>query len=201
MKKVIRSRGVLSLLTLALMAPLCSPVFAQPNDTPPAPNPLQQLELTPEQRQQMQAEHVRSKVHSIKRRLTEAGFTSEAIQDTVISYYEDEQEAGVKLADNYWQLMKSMEDKASTDEQLAKQLSDFRILVQNEKARHEEAQENLRVGLRLAERPRLDGLLMSMGLTGDEREVANKYSALGGLKNFVTDMDGMAGADIKIDKG
>jgi Spy/CpxP family protein refolding chaperone len=136
--------------------------------------------LTPEQRQQIQAQAQQRRELSVRAALTTAGFTEAALQDAVVAYSTEKEKATQALQGKARTLTQAMRTTTTTDAQIAALLNDFRAAVEEEKAQRATAQTALAAQIGLATKPRLDALLMMMGLTGDEAQYLGSGRGFGG---------------------
>jgi Spy/CpxP family protein refolding chaperone len=139
--------------------------------------------LTPEQRQQLQTQIQQVRDQSIRRELTQAGFTDVTIQDAVVAFAKVQDEARQPLQEKWRQIAQALRGDTFTETQLMSQLNSFRAAVDDEKARSAKALAALDAKISFSKKPRLDALLMTMGLTGHEGALVNNGGRVGGRGN------------------
>lgn len=161
------------------LAPLSS-AQAQPdlNAAPKGQNPqnwgnnnriiLNGRPLTPEQIKQMQVLAQERKAISMRQQLTQAGFTDTTLQDAIIAFSKDKEAAREKLQTQWQAVNAAGNTPNTTDAQLAAQLNDFQAAADQEKDRRAKAFKDLSTKIGLADKPRLQLLLITMGLVDDD---------------------------------
>jgi len=125
--------------------------------------------MTPEQRQKMQQER---QERGLRRGLSRAGFEDKALQDAIVAYSQEQSKARRLLQDQLRKIMEAMQDKAITDAQMAALIADFRADVAAERDRRDAALKILDQKTSYTTKPRLDALLMMLGIIGDEMSIA-----------------------------
>lgn len=174
-----------SLFVIGLCGALKSPAHAQPdpNEAPKGTNPPNwnmgpgpALPLTAEQLRERRAE---VKAQNIKRRLMGAGFTDEALQTAVVNEFKAQDTAQTDLGDKWQKINLALRPNQTPPADLAAMLKDFRDAVAKEKARRATALAALEAQFQVSQKPVLDALLMTMGITGDEAEFVNQIMGNG----------------------
>ncbi len=170
-----------------------SPVNAQPdeNNAPKGVNPpnraVKPKATRAEQIAKRRARKIEARVEEIRLQLTQAGFTDPVLQTTIVDYYNSEQEARAKISDQYLQVVAAVRDKTTTDTQIVPLLIALRTSVAEEKIRVEKSSADFSAKLKLDQNPRLDALLMTQGVTGNERAFASQASGVDYLVNALGD--------------
>lgn len=174
----------------ALCALLPALALAQPdtNNAPKAENPPNRpvggnnrgQRLTPEQRAQREAQRNAQRAQMMRQMLVRAGLTDEAQQNFVVTFAKEQETAREALQEKWRAITQALRGQTVTETQLASLLNDFRALVDEEKTRREKAMVTLETQVELSKKPRLDALLMVMGLTGDEASFVNGGANAGG---------------------
>jgi len=167
--------AVMGLATGLMGANLQAQPGADPKgDNPPIPqqgggNRPNWRNMTPAQREQQAA---LQRERTLRRTLNQGGFTDKVLQDTILAFAKDQDKAGQLLRDQPRKINEALQNEATTDQQLAALLADFRADIAAEKDRREAALTVLDQKIGYTKKPRLDALLMTMGLTGDEMSLA-----------------------------
>lgn len=165
---------------------LALPILAvQAQDETPAP-PLQNgsnnrpnfRNMTPEQRQQMMQERM---AESFKTTLTGAGFTEESLQNAIVEHAQAQDTAIAPLRERNQKFSQALSAGAVNDEQAAAALKTMRELVAAEKERRTTAAAALDEKIGYSKQPKLEALLTSMGLIGDEAAVLSGTTNTGGF--------------------
>jgi hypothetical protein len=140
--------------------------------------------MTPEQRQQWmeqrQQQMRQARAESVRRMLTDAGFTQAGLQDAVVNFVQEQDEATRPLQEQARKVNQALRNGGMTEAQLATLLSDFRSDVAQEKARRAKALKELDAEIGYSKQPRLDALLTMNGLIGDEAAFAGGMGGRGG---------------------
>lgn len=155
-------------LPLALCALFVYIAHAQPdtNAVPKDQNPPNRAvggrgqNQTPEQQRARIAE-------GIKRSLLAANVTDQKQQDAVVSYVSDELEARQKLGESARTLATATRNDTLSDAQVAGLLNDYVAAVQDDRTRHQKAQNILKAAINVTQFPRLEASLTLLGLYND----------------------------------
>ncbi len=139
----------------------------------------EKIELTVEQRLELQAYRMKEKIGPIKLFLEVYGYTGQDVQDAVLLYHEDRRASGRTLLSEYENLRTAFARKSGTgkdlsDDELAEKLRHFRTLVQQERERQDKSYQDAKIKLRLSENPRLDLVLTRLSIIGDEQGVVDQ---------------------------
>lgn len=160
-------------------------LYAQPanppeggNNQPGGANRPDFRNMTPEQRQQWMR---RMQEQRIRGALTPAGFTDAALQDAVIAFVNEQETATQELQRKERELGRVAREGGMADAQLATLLAEFRTAVAAEKTRREAATKALDAKIEFSKKPRLDALLTTMGVIGDESSIAGGMGAGRGM--------------------
>jgi hypothetical protein len=178
-------------LTVALSA---TAIHAQPNpdDAPNAPNPANdgrggrrgggnRGNMTPAQRQEWQQQMQQRREQGLRQMLTEARFTEPALQNAVVGYVNEQEQARQSLQEKARLLNQALRNPASTDAQITTVLADFRAAVAAEKTRRTTALTALEKDTSYSKNPRLDATLTMMGIIGDEASFMGGIGGMGGM--------------------
>jgi uncharacterized membrane protein YgcG len=117
--------------------------------------------LTPQQRREMRTEQIRTM-------LTNAGFNDTTLQNDVVAFATEQDTARQSLQQHFRRINQALRSNAVTDAQLTTILAEFRAAAEAEKTRRASAVKALDAKIEFSKKPRLDAMLMMMGLTGDE---------------------------------
>lgn len=140
--------------------------FAQPNpnDGPPPPPPNGQPPRppreTPEQRRQEQETQLRTLMSS-------NGVTDAPTQDAVLTYLEDELKARAPLRQMGLKLYRALGDQNISNDQIQAMIADYQNAQDLENQRRTKSQSDLDAKIHYTKNPRLQGLLLLMGVLGD----------------------------------
>ncbi|RYG65393.1 hypothetical protein EON80_17435 [bacterium] len=104
----------------------------------------------------------------LRKRLTLHGVNEKSLQDTILAYASGNRQAKEDLDAKYKGILVGLGRDLFSDAQLAGQLNEFRALIQEENDFREVAFNTLSQNLDFGKNPRLDALLMSLGITGNE---------------------------------
>ena len=186
-------KKVLSVLALLLAIQLLAGTAgAQPdvNNAPKGENPPNRrpkAALTPaEQIARRRAKKMEARASKIKLALAAAGFTDETLQKTVLDYYKSEQEARSQLSEQYQKILVALNDKATPDARFSLLLAELRASVEAEKTRQQKSFATFSDAMKVPANPRLDAVLLTQGVTGDERAFASQAAAMDYLVNSLS---------------
>jgi hypothetical protein len=161
------------------MAGAGSALHAQgPGGGPGGPGGGNFRNMTPEQRQQMMTQ---MREQNVRRILTQANVTDTATADAVIAFSTAQADATRTLQEKSRALNDALRDPASTNEQIAPLLADYRTAVTAEKARRAQALTDLDAKVSYTKNARLDAALTLGGIIGDEASVVNGGGMGGGM--------------------
>ena len=121
---------------------------------------------TPEQMQAQRAQ-------MLKKMLEGAGITDEKTQAAVADYAADRETAARALQEKMRAVNVALRNGAATDQEIAASLANLRSAVAAEKTRRVGAEKDLDAEIGFSKKPRLDAMLTTMGLIGDEAAIAN----------------------------
>ena len=126
--------------------------------------------MTPEQRAAfLQYQAQQQAEEKLDRSLMdEVGITDKATQDAIIQYLRREEFAKGNLLDMAQKAAAGIKDKTVKDDDLAKQLTDFRQAVADDKDRHDTALANLDKTVSYTTKPRIEAFLAMLSATNQE---------------------------------
>jgi hypothetical protein len=122
-------------------------------------------ELTPEERQQANA---RSRERGLRSLLTEGHVVEKEVQDAVIAFVNEQDEAREPLREMASKLLETVNGAAAGDALVPGMLAELRTKVAAEKERHAKAIEALDARIGYSKKPRLEAALTVLGIIGDE---------------------------------
>ena len=145
-------------------------------------------DMTPEQQQQwmqqMQQQQQQQREQQIRDTLANAGFTAPGIQGAVIDFANAQDARRQALRQQAQQVAQASQDANVKEADLAKLVSDFRAVVAKEKADTTAALQELEGDIEYSKNPRLDAILLTLGITGDEMSLAGMGGGRGGRGGF-----------------
>ena len=138
-------------------------------------------QLTQEQRE-MLAEQVRdfAREQTIRLMMSNAGFTEKAVQDEVIAFAKVQNNATEKLSEQNRKMFDGLREQNAPAAQLSALMNDYRAAQEDENARRKTSLDALDAKLNYRKQPRLEAVLTTLGLIGDEMAVAGLGGAVGG---------------------
>ena len=138
-------------------------------------------QLTREQ-QQMLADQVRdfAREQTIRLMLSNAGFADKTVQDEVIAFAKEQNAATEKLSEQNLKMMGSLRDQATPVAQLSALMNDYRAAQEDETMRRKTAVDALDAKINFRKQPRLEAVLTTLSLVGDEMAVAGLGDATNG---------------------
>jgi hypothetical protein len=125
-----------------------------PNARPPRPR------MTPEERRKETEDRLRAV-------MTDNGVTDTATQDAVLAYLANDLQARNPLRQMGIKLQRALSDKDVSDDQIKGMIADYQNAQALENQRRTKAQSDLDTQIHYTQNPRLEGLLMLMGVLGD----------------------------------
>lgn len=135
-------------------------------------------QMTPEEQQQMMAQFRETR---LRRQLAAANADPKA-QDAVVQYSKAQDAATQKIQDLMRQLVEAVSTKGTPDDKIATLLKQLEDATAAEKARRQTARTALDAQTGYSKNARLNGLLTTMGLVGDESlMLGNVQGANGGM--------------------
>lgn len=140
--------------------PLMGPLLRGPLGAIPGQPMIQGLRMAGDPAQMME--------QSLRMQLTQGGFTDKALQDAVVEFARARDKARQPLRDKWNKINEAMRGNAVTDKQLAILLDEFKAAVEDEKTRNEDALKALDGKIGYSKKPRLEALLMTLDLIGDQ---------------------------------
>ena len=173
------------LLSLPLVVGICGTAQAQPdvNNAPKGENPpnwnwnpggrvgnrrtLPQR-LTPEQTRRLREQRTELRAQDLKQRLTRAGFTDEALQTAVVTEFKVQDTSQRDLLGKWQKITQALRVNQTPATEVAVMNKEFRDAMDKEKARRAAAATALEAQFQISQKPVLDALLMTLGITGDE---------------------------------
>jgi hypothetical protein len=147
--------------------------------------------MTPEERQQMMQQF---RERGIRRALEGGGFTAATIQDPVVAYAKAQDAAITPLQDLARQLVEAVSTPGVTDDKIAALLKQFQEAVAAEKARRKTARAELDKKINFSKQARLEALLTSLGLVGEDSLGLGALGGFGGRGGFGGPGGGPGGA-------
>jgi hypothetical protein len=136
-------------------------------------------DMTPEQRQQMQAEANKRRAQEqqtwLRQAMAASGANETAAQDAVIAFVEADEKARLALQEQARALSALLIDPATTDEQFKTAVVAFRTANAAEVTRRQTELASLDAATKYSTQPRMETLLTVLGVLGSE------ISNLGGL--------------------
>jgi hypothetical protein len=138
-----------------------------PQGMPPGGGPgnWQGGNATPAQQSAMRAQ-------MLKRMLEGAGIIDVKVQDTVVAFAAEREAATQALQEKSRAISMALRSATATDAEIAAVLDGFRAAVAAERTRRAGAEKSLEAAIGWSKKPRLDALLTTMGLVGDEAAIA-----------------------------
>jgi hypothetical protein len=169
-------------VAFGLSAVLAGTVAAQPNvnngaaQNPPNQNPGGNggnrpdfRNMTPEQRQQFfQQQWAAMQERNIRRTLERAGFTNQQLEDTVVAFDAYQEEGTAPLRAMAEKLVTAVSTVGTPDADVARLLKEFQDAVAKEKERRKAGRAELDKRIGYAKQPRLELVLTTLGLVGDD---------------------------------
>ncbi len=129
----------------------------QPNARPPRPD---RPRMSPEDRRKQMEDNLREM-------MTNNGVTDTSTQDAVLAYLSNELDARRPLRQMGVKLQRALGDQSITDDQIKAMVADYQNAQDLETQRRSKAQSDLDAKIHYTQNPRLQGLLMLMGVLGD----------------------------------
>ena len=138
-------------------------------------------QLTPEQ-QEVLTEQVRdfAREQLVRLMLSNAGFADKAVQDAVVAFSNEQSKAMAKLNDQSIKVRMGLREQNAPANQLSTLLNDLNAATEAENTRRKTALEALNAKINFRNQPRLEAVLTTMGLVGDEMAVAGLGSGFAG---------------------
>lgn len=130
------------------------------NNPPPNAQPPQRPQMTPEERRKQTEDKLREM-------MTNNGITDSSMQDAVLAYLSNELEARQPLRQMGIKLQRALGDQSITDDQIKAMIADYKNAQDLENQRRTKAQSDLDANIHYSKNPRLQGLLMLMGVLGN----------------------------------
>ncbi len=138
-------------------------------------------QLTPEQRQ-MLADQVRdfAREQTIRLMMSNAGFTDKVVQDQVIAFAREQSSAMDKLGEQNRKMMDGLRAQETPAAQLSALMNEYRAAQEDEITRRKTALDALDAKVNYRKQPRLEAVLTTLSLVGDEMAVAGLGGANAG---------------------
>ncbi|MEO6906857.1 MAG: hypothetical protein ABI210_03110 [Abditibacteriaceae bacterium] len=163
MKDTFKWSLMLTGLVLSGAVALAQPGPPPPGNNPPPPNarprPNNQR-MTPEERRK------ESEV-KLRQMMTNNGITDTSTQDAVLAYLSNELETRKPLRQMGVKLQRALTDQSITDDQIKAMIADYKNAQDLESQNRTKAQSDLDAKIHYSKNPRLQGMLMLMGVLGD----------------------------------
>ncbi len=150
------------------------------------------LQLTADQIRQLREQRMEARTQAIQQRLTGAGFTDATLQTAVVNEYKAQDTAQSDLLEKWQKIKQALLVNQTPAADLTAMLKDFRDAAAKEKVRRATAAAALEAQFQVSQKPVLDALLMTMGITGDEADLVAQTNVGNGLGQILT-LPGMAG--------
>ena len=156
-------------LMLASLALSGAIAMAQPgNQPPPPPGNYPPPNAGPQQRPRMTPEERRKETENkLREMMTHNGITDASTQDAVLAYLSNELDARRPLRQMGVKLQRALGDQSIADDQIKALIADYQNAQEMENQRRIKAQSDLDGKIHYSQNPRLQGLLMLMGVLGD----------------------------------
>ena len=116
--------------------------------------------MSPEERRQQMEDNLREM-------MTRNGVTDAATQDSVVAFLSNEMQTRQPLRQMGEKLQRALGDQSVTDDQIKAMIADYQNAQDLEKQNRAKAQSDLDAKIHYSQNPRLQGLLMLMGVLGD----------------------------------
>jgi hypothetical protein len=153
-------------LILTGLAMSSAVAFAQPGPPPPGNNPPPNAQ--PPQRPRMTPEERRKQTEDkLREMMTNNGVTDTSTQDAVLAYLSNELEARQPLRQMGEKLNRALSDQSITNDQIKGMIADYQNAQDLENQNRIKAQSDLDASIHYSQNPRLQALLMLMGVLGD----------------------------------
>lgn len=138
-------------------------------------------QLSPEQ-QELLAEKVRdfAREQMMRLMLSNAGFADKAVQDEVVAFANEQSKAMAKLNEQNGRLRMGLREQNTPANQLSTLMSEYNAAVTAENTRRKTALDALDAKINFRKQPRLEAVLTTMGVVGDEMVVAGLGGGVGG---------------------
>jgi len=151
---------ILASLTMSSAIAIAQPGPPRPGNNPPPNAQQQRPRMTPEERRKQTEDKLREM-------MTRNGVTDTTTQDTVLAYLSNELDARQPLRQMGEKLNRALSDQSITDDQIKAMIADYQNAQDLEQQNRIKAQSDLDAKIHYSQNPRLEGLLMLMGVLGD----------------------------------
>lgn len=142
--------------------------IAQPGSPPSENSPAQNARPQRPNRPRMQSEERRKQTEDkLREMMIGNGVTDAPTQDAVLAFLANELTARRPLRQMGIKLQRALSDKSITDDQVRAIIADYQNTQDLEHQRRTKAQSDLDGKIHYSQNPRLQGLLMLMGVLGD----------------------------------
>lgn len=140
--------------------------------------------MTPEQRaafqQQAQQRMEQRREEQTRNNLIEQGFTNKDSQNAILEFVKAQTKARAPIREQAQKLTEALRDQDVTDPEITTQLADLRTAIKTEKERTETAEKELDAKIGYTKNARLDALLTTQGILGDESFYSGGGGGFGG---------------------
>lgn len=140
--------------------------------------------MTPEQRaafqQQAQQRMEQRREEQTRNSLIEQGFTNKDSQNAILEFVKAQNKARAPIREQAQKLTEVLRDQDVTDPEITIQLADLRAAIKAEKERTEAAEKELDAKIGYTKNARLDALLTTRGILGDESFYSGGGGGFGG---------------------
>lgn len=154
----------LIVMSLAMSSAVAIAQPAPPPGNPPPPNARPQGHDRPRMSPEEQRKQSEDRLREV---MTTNGVTDTSTQDAVLTYLSNELEARQPLRQMGSKLYRALEDQSISDDQIKAMIADYQNAQDMEKQRRAKAQSDLEGKIHYSQNPRLEGLLMLMGVLGN----------------------------------
>lgn len=151
-------------------------------------------QLTQEQRQKL-ADQVRefTREQMIRLMLSNAGFAEKTVQDEVIAFAKEQNTAMDKFGEQNRKMFEGMRGQDTSAAQLSGLMNEYRAAQETETSRRKTALDALDAKINFRKQPRLEAVLTTMGIVGDEMAVAGLGGGLDALGGGLGGFGGLGG--------
>ena len=154
-------------LILASLAISGTVAIAQPGPPPPGNNPPPNAQPRPDRPRMTPEERRKETEDKLREMMTNNGVTDTSTQDAVLAYLSNELAARQPLRQMGVKLQRALADQSITDDQIKAMIADYQNAQDLENQNRTKAQSDLDAKIHYSQNPRLQGLLMLMGVLGD----------------------------------
>ncbi len=146
------------------------------------------MNMTPQERQQLMQQR---RAEGLRTFMERSGVTDKATQDAVIQWAQTEEKEREVVRATGRKVAEAVRTGAVTDTQMSILLNEFRNAVLDEKTRRATTTRALDQKIGYSTKPRLEAMLVTMGLIGDEASYMTGATGIAGLPGFQVVIQGM----------